>query len=200
MKRNKLSRRVIRFGVFQPIARAVMVVSAVAVLATGVTYAALQSPGATLTGNTISTATADLRIGTATTFGATKAGFSFNNVVPGGSPAPIDGNIFYMKNYGSAPLALKASIGSTPINSSNVDLSKVHIVLSRVDGSPSQKFSVSALVAAHATGGLAVTDNLVGTTPGQYKIQVAMDDDAFAGTTASISGVDIVFTGTIVSQ
>ena len=49
------------------VSRAVGVISAVVVLMTGVTYAALQSPQATLTNSTISSATADLRIGTSAT-------------------------------------------------------------------------------------------------------------------------------------
>jgi hypothetical protein len=183
---------------FQPIARAVMVVSAVAVLATGVTYAALQSKQASLTGNTISTASADLRIGTsASTFSNTRSGFDFINIVPGAQPAPTDGNAFYLKNYGTAPLALKVAISSVPANISTVNLDKVYLTFTRVDTTTTQKFSVASLVASNASGGVAITDNLAGGFVAQYKTQVSMDDEAFTGTSATVGGVDIVFNGTV---
>ncbi len=186
---------------FQPIARAIIVVSAVAVLATGVTYAALQSQTATLTGNSISTATADLRIGTsASTFNNTRTGFNFANIVPGAVPSPTEGNSFYLKNYGTAPMALKVSIGTVPTNVSNVDLTKVYVVFTRVDTSASQKLSVASLVAGHTSGGSAVTDVLAGGAIAQFKTQVVMDDDAFTGQSATVDGIDLVFTGTVIPQ
>jgi hypothetical protein len=154
MKRSKSNRIGMQWANikgFQPIARAIIVVSAVAVLATGVTYAALQSQTASLTGNSISTATADLRIGTtASTFSNTRTGFSFANVVPGAVPSPVEGSSFYLKNYGTAPMALKVAIGTVPTNASSVDLTKVYIVFTRVDTSATQKLSVASLVAANA--------------------------------------------------
>lgn len=186
----------------QPLMRAVMVVSSVAVLATGVTYAALQSKTASLTGNSISTATADLRIATGdgSSFSSTRAGFSFSSIVPGAAAAPVDGNSFYLKNYGTAPMALKASIGTVPANTANVDLSKVYFVINRVDTNTSQKLSVASLVAANTSGGTALTDNLAGGATAQYKTQVVMDDDAFSGQSATVSGIDLVFSGFVVAQ
>lgn len=186
---------------FQPVARAVMVVSAVAVLATGVTYAALQSQAATLTGSSISTATADLRIGTtASTFSNTRTGFSFANIVPGAVPSPADGNSFYLKNYGTAPMALKVAINSVPANTANVDLTKVYLVFTRFDTTATQKLSVASLVTAMSSGGTALTDSLSGGATAQYKTQVTMDDDAFTGASATVGGIDLVFTGTVISQ
>jgi hypothetical protein len=186
----------------QPLMRAVMVVSSVAVLATGVTYAALQSKSASLTSNSISTATADLRIATGdgTTFSTSRTGFSFASVVPGAAAAPADGNSFYLKNYGTVQMALKVAISTVPANVSNVDLSKTFFVITRVDTSSVQKLSVATLVSANATGGTALTDNLAGGATAQYKTQVVMDDDAFSGQSASISGMDLVFNGTVVAQ
>ncbi len=186
---------------FQPLARAVMVISAIAVLATGVTFAALQSQQASLIGNTMRTASADLRIGTsASTFGATRTGFDFNGFVPGGSPVPAEGNVFYLKNAGTALLALKMSVGSTPTNVSAVDLSKVNIIITRVDSTQSQTFPLTTLVESHASGGVALTDAMSGNTIGQYKVQVSMAADAFTGTSAEIGGIDLVFVGSSVAQ
>ncbi len=187
---------------FQPIARAMVVVSAVVVLATGVTFAALQSQRAILTGNSIQTASADLKIGTtATSFGATRTGFSFSGLVPGGAAVPADGNTFYLKNGGTANLALKVTTNAPPTNLGEVNLDKVYILVSRTDlATPStpQKLSLSSLVGSPATGGLVLTDTLAGTTVGQYKIQAVMDEDAFSGQSAEIGGIDLVFSGSSV--
>jgi len=186
---------------FQPFLRAIVVISSVTALATGVTFAALQSQNAVLTGNTISTATADLRIGTsATSFGASRTGFSFTGVVPGGPAAPSDGNMFYLKNYGTPLLGLKVAVSSVPTNTSNVDLSKVFLVLTRLDTNTVQSLALDKLVSSNATGGLALTDPLAGGATAQYKAQVQMSTDAFTGTNADIGGIDLVFSGTAVTQ
>lgn len=179
--------------------RAVVVISAVAVMATGVTYAALQSQQATLTGNSMQTATADLRIGTsASSFAASRTGFAFNNLVPGGAAVPTEGNTFYLKNYGSVPMTLKVTIGATPANTNAVDLTKTYLVFTRVDTNVSQKISVQSLVASEPTGGTVLTDNIDGNAVGQYKVQAIMDEDAFTGTSASVGAMDIIFVGTVV--
>ena len=179
------------------VSRAVGVISAVVVLMTGVTYAALQSPQATLTNSTISSATADLRIGTsATSFSSTRVGFNFVDLIPGGIAAPVDGNIFYLKNYGNANLGLHISIGSIPVNLSNVDLTKVSFVMTRLDTSTVQVFTVKTLVDSYINGGLSLTDSLSGSTVAEYKLQAIMSADAFTGQTAQISDLDLVFTGT----
>jgi len=179
------------------VSRAVGVISAVVVLMTGVTYAALQSPQATLTNSTISSATADLRIGTsATSFASTRIGFNFVDLIPGGLAAPVDGNIFYLKNYGNAKLGLHISIGSIPVNLSNVDLTKVSFVMTRLDTSTVQTFTVKTLVDSYINGGLSLTDSLSGSVVAEYKLQAIMSADAFTGQTAQISDLDLVFTGT----
>jgi len=179
------------------VSRAVGVISAVVVLMTGVTYAALQSPQATLTNSTISSATADLRIGTsATSFSSTRVGFNFVDLIPGGIAAPVDGNVFYLKNYGNANLGLHISISSIPVNLSNVDLTKVSFVITRQDTSTAQTFTVKALVDSYINGGLSFTDSLSGSVVAEYKLQAIMSADAFTGQTAQISDLDLVFTGT----
>ena len=179
------------------VSRAVGVISAVVVLMTGVTYAALQSPQATLTNSTISSATADLRIGTsATSFSSTRVGFNFVDLIPGGIAAPVDGNVFYLKNYGNANLGLHISISSIPVNLSNVDLTKVSFVITRQDTSTAQTFTVKALVDSYINGGLSFTDSLSGSVVAEYKLQAIMSADAFTGQNAQISDLDLVFTGT----
>ncbi len=186
----------------QPLMRAVTVIASVAVLATGVTFAALQSQQIALTGNTLQTATAGLQIGTsAASFATSRAGFAFRDVIPGGPAAPTVGNDFYLKNSGSAALTIKAAVSSTPVNSGNVNLSKVYVVFTRIDANTPQKIALSTLVSGYATGGTPLTETLAGNgAVAQYKMQVAMDSDAFTGTDTNITGIDVVFTGTAVTQ
>lgn len=185
----------------QPLVRAVTVIAAVTILVTGVTYAALQSQQNVLTGNSIQTATANLQIGTSDgTFGTSRSGFSYEDVIPGGAAVPAGGNVFYLRNGSTPALALKMAVSSTPANASNVDLSKVYMVLTRADTDATQKLALSTLVSSYASGGVAVTDNLAGGATAQYKMQVQMDADAFTGTNADINSIDVVFSGTAVTQ
>lgn len=177
-----------------PLLRAVLVVGVVGAVVTGVTFAALQSQQAALTGNSIQSATADLRIGTsASTFDSARSGFNFKDVIPGGQPMPTDGHSFYLKNYGTAPLSLKVVIGNTPTNVSSIDVSKVHLQLTRVDSDTVQTASLQGLM----TTGLAITDPITPSSVVQYKLRAVMDEDAFSGTGAALSGIDLVFSGVV---
>jgi hypothetical protein len=179
--------------------RALSVVASVGILVAGVTFAALQSQQAVLSGNTIQTASANLLIGTAsatsTAFSNSHSGFSFANVVPGGSAQPADGNVFYLKNTGTATLTLKMAVSGTPTNTSNVDLTKVSVTVTRTDTNATQTATLQSLL--DNTGGLSLTDNLTPASTGvQYKLSVSMSADAFTGSSASIGAIDFVFSGT----
>jgi hypothetical protein len=179
--------------------RALSVVASVGILVAGVTFAALQSQQAVLSGNTIQTASANLLIGTAsatsTAFSNSHSGFSFANVVPGGSAQPADGNVFYLKNTGTATLTLKMAVSGTPTNTSNVDLTKVSVTVTRTDTNATQTATLQSLL--DNTGGLRLTDNLAPASTGvQYKLSVSMSADAFTGSSASIGAIDFVFSGT----
>lgn len=183
-----------------PLVRALTVVSAVGVLVTGVTFAALQSQQVVLAGNSIQTATAGLLIGTASAtssaFSSSQSGFTFAGVVPGGPAIPTDGSSFYLKNSGTATLALKLSVGTTPTNTSDVDLSKVSVTILRVDTGTSQTATLESLVDGYPSDGFALTDALAPSTTGtEYKVSVSMTEDAFSGSSATIGSIDFVFSG-----
>ena len=68
-----------------PILRAVVVITAIMAMAGGVTFAALQSPQAKLTGSTIQTATANLQVSSdGINYAAGQQGYAFGGLVPGG--------------------------------------------------------------------------------------------------------------------
>jgi hypothetical protein len=169
----------------------------------GVAFALLQSQQNTLTGNTIETGSADLRISTnATTFTTSHTGFDFNSLIPGGPAQPAAGNAFYLQNTGTSSLALKLAVSSVPTNPDNVDLSKVTVVLTTVGSSNApQSFSLQSLIASAPTGGIALTgSSLPSGMLQQYKLQVALDIDAVHGQNGNIGNLDLAFTGVAVSN
>lgn len=93
-----------------PVIRAVVVIGAVMALATSVTFAALQSQ-ATLTNNTISTATAGLKLWDGDSFESSAPGVAVEGLIPGDWSE--DYNI-YFQNDGEGPLFLSASVPAEP--------------------------------------------------------------------------------------
>lgn len=191
-------KRMRNFKQLGPIARAVGVVGAVAIIISGVTFATLQSQQAVLTGNTIQSATADLKIGISTSsFSASRAGFTFPEVIPGVAPAANSGSFVYLKNSGSAAMTVKMTIGSTPTNTSNIDLSKVSFLVTRVDTNKVTTASLKELIDGYPSNGVALQDKIDSNNAPQYKIQAIMAADAFSGTSATLGNIDLVFTGTM---
>lgn len=184
-----------------PLLETLAIIVAVGVVSTSVTFAALQSPAATLTNNTVNVGAADLRIGTnGTTFTVPSiAGFTFDGVVPGGPAVPAAGNSFYLKNYGSAPLAIKVSVNTTPTNLNNVNLAKVYLDFTRIDdGSSELSIPLKTLMDTNSTGGYTLNETIQSNSIAQFSLRVSMDADAYSGTGVgvSISGISLAFTGT----
>lgn len=173
------------------------VVTAVMVIVAGVTFAALQSQAATMKGNTIQTATASLKVSSdGTNYTDTLTGYQFNNLIPGGNAMPTSGYSVYLRNDGTAPVAIKLSAATTISNPDNVDLSKVYITLEPVNFiGTAQKMSLQDLLTDDPAAGVALT----GATrlgAGQslwYYMRVSMDADAVSSPSASIGNLDLKF-------
>jgi hypothetical protein len=184
-----------------PLVRTIGILSAVGIITTAVTFAALQSNGNALTGNTIQTATASLLIstqGTAGSFSASVPGFNFTGLVPGGSPQPVANNYtVYLQNTGTANLKLLLNVPTLPVVTGTVDLSKVMVLLAQPSGiglpQPVQAIPLSSLIAGTVSVNNANV-NMGGTIA--YHVQVSMDSDAVTGNGVSISGLDLSFSGT----
>jgi hypothetical protein len=175
---------------------------AVTVAVGGVTFAALQSQQAKLTGNTIQTAVANLQISSdGVTYSNSQTGFAFANLIPGGPATPATGYTFFLKNAGGTPLALKLAASSAPGNPNGVDLTKVHVILTPASGGQPESFTLQSLLDNAATGGDALTSPaaLFSGNSQQFSIQVVMDSDAVAGSSAIINNLDLSFTGTAVN-
>jgi len=183
---------------FLPLIRAITVVSAVGITTTLVTFAAMQSTGNALTGNTIQTATASLQISTTGSYYSDSVpGFSFNNLIPGGAAQPAANNYMaYLKNTGTSSLSLSLAVPTTPTVTGTVDLAKVLVLITppTVGGVPgvTQSFSLASLIAGKVT----IENSLlpVGSVA-SYHMQVNMAADAVSGNGATISSLDLVFSG-----
>jgi len=181
-----------------PVVRAIAVLSAVGITTTLVTFAAIQSSGSALTGNTIQTASASLLISNNnSTWANDVGGWNFSGVVPGGPALPANGSyVVYVKNTGDAPMTLALTVKTPPTVTGAVDFAGVHILLTPTTGGTAQSFALSALLA----GNVAITGSSIqpyGATILSYKVQVLMDASAVTGSSASITGLNLSFVGTV---
>lgn len=182
--------------------KATLVVLSVIAVSGGVSFAALTSQDK-LTGSTIQTATANLRLSVdGINFANSQPGFSFDGIVPGGQSVPTDGYDLYVRNTGITPLELKLSVASSVSNPDNVDLSKVHVIVAQLGGSSAQNFTLQSLITSNVTGGISINSpiQLASGATAVYKMRISMDNDAVDGSSASISNLDFNFNGTAVSQ
>ena len=190
-----------RFTNFKVWLRLIVAIIIGGMATTGVTYAALQSQQAILSGNTIESATAALQLSKdGGNYSSSTTGFDFAGLVPGGvaMPSQYGGHPLWLKNTGSAGLNLNVTVNGAPTTSGDIDLSKVSLVLTPVTGGgTAQTIPLSSLIGASAgtTTTLSVPTLTSGTTM-QYKIQMQMASDAFSGSSATISNLNLVFAGT----
>lgn len=183
-------------------ARLIVAVSVMIVGGGGVAYAALQSQTVTLTGNSIQTASAGLQISSnGTTYATSQAGFNFADIIPGGSAVPATGNLVYVRNVGSTALSLRMLISGTPSNLDNVDLNKVHVIVTPISGGSVQNFTLAALIGSASSGGLNIlsASNILPGSTFNLRLQVQMDTDAISGPLATINNLDFAFGGVAVA-
>lgn len=174
------------------------IITALVMLAGGVAYAALQSQQVKLTGNTIQTASANLMISAdGINYNSTQPGYNFSGIVPGGPAVPTGGQKVYIKNTGNAAVVLKMFVNSTPTNPDSVDFNKVTIVITPIGGGTTQTVSLQTLMSSQSTGGITLSTpiSLAAGSSAGYSVSISMATDAVNGSSATIGGVDFVFTG-----
>lgn len=185
----------------KPYARAGFVVAAVCAIVSAVTYAAL-SDRATLADNTISSATSELKISKNNiSYGSSKPGFAFNDVVPGSFAVPVTGHAFWLRNDGDVPLQLNVGVVPSPTSTvlpgpGEIDFSKVKLHFQRVGGGPEVEFTLQGLIDANATSGLELGEILAVDDDSElFTIKASYLPDAFTGSNATLEDLDIVFFG-----
>jgi len=192
-----------KFKGFSPLVRAIGVFSAVAVIVGGVTFAAISS-SVTLTGNTFSTANADLKIWNGSEYTDTSTGFTVNNLVPGQFSDP---NFFYFRNDSGTPLDLTAEVTGNPTTTGVankdvtlqfksyapgcVDNTKEYTLAELKDATPDE-LPCNPL-ASGATGNSGVQN-----TEGNYSVAFKVDNVNKNG--ATVSGLNLRFTGMVGSN
>jgi hypothetical protein len=188
------------------IARGVGVIGATVALLAGVTFAALTST-ATLSDNTLATATANLTVSNdGTTFGATEAGFTVAGLVPGSGVT----DPFYLSNTGGVNLGLTLQAVPNPSDStitetgttSATDLSNVTVVVTNLNTGNSNTYTLAQLVSGVQPLTDALNAGVTGTTspvnaPGDYSVHFDINPaTVVGGGPATVSGFDLVFAGT----
>ncbi|MEK7153734.1 MAG: hypothetical protein AAB834_07305 [Patescibacteria group bacterium] len=185
--------------------RATSMLGAVSAVVVGATFA-LPPVSATLTNSSLTAASADLVVDGPdenATFGATDAGFTFDNLFPGAVNFSAPQN-FALKNTGTTDLkiAVSSTGGSGTLDPTKVDLKFVHI------GTGTEiVYTLADLDTAKDLPGVSgATDSLGGdedpeTAPAEgetnnFTLQVKLDDDAVNSRT----GFNLVFTGTPVDE
>lgn len=186
-----------------PVARAILVIGAVMALVTSVTFAALTS-SATLTGNTIGTASAnaDLLLWNGSEFAPTAPGFSFTGLVPGQKSDKFN---FYFKNNGNTDLDLTARVDGLPEFSEGLTAADVTLKFAG-----SCKDAVSVTLADLLAGPVALPCNplkagaqgVIGEkwNNANYHVTVKIADSVGLSETGhSVGPFDIIFDGTSVA-
>lgn len=187
-----------------PVVRAAGVISAVAIVTGGVTFAALSS-SVTLSNTTLSTADANLQIYSFTNaaFGTEAEGFNLGNLVPG---QYSDEQKFYLKNNGDTALNITARVLSDENltatglgNNESLTLRFTSDKAGCVDNT--SEATLGELIAGEVelpcnplSVGAAGNSGVDG-TEGNYSVAFKFAD----GVDADISGLDLRFTGTVTS-
>ncbi|MEJ0073790.1 MAG: hypothetical protein WDN27_07040 [Candidatus Saccharibacteria bacterium] len=180
-----------------PVVRAIGVLSAVGIITTLVTFAAIQSTGNALTGNTIETATATLQISKdGTNFSDNVTGYDFNGLVPGGAAQPVTGYMVALHNTGSTNLALSLAVPAAPVTTGAPDLGKVWVVLTPYNPGGGTYAPQSIRLSDLVAGKVALTAARLNAGAFAYfHLQIGMDTDAITGGGATITGLDLSFSG-----
>lgn len=207
-----------------PVARAIVVIGAVMALATSVTFAALQAQ-ATLTNNTISTATAGLKIWDGDSFESTAPGVNVEGLIPGDWSEKYN---VYFQNDGEGPLYLTATVPEEPALPEGMEDygftgwenlkvaftgycapdynshdKKQRGWYNREDKNFVVKTDMAALLAGEVElpcGPLAegaTGDSNTPKTAGNYSMSFKIADEAITGDSAGVGSFDIVFNGSL---
>lgn len=183
------------------IARAVSVIGATTVLATGVTFAALTSNVATLSNNSIAETTAALSVfdpanGFVTT---TTTGFTVSDLVPG-TPSAL--KAFYLKNDGTSALdiAVKSSL---PAQYSGLsDYTDLKVKFTNTNTGDTTDTDMMTLINGNVTLNgaelpVGAQGDGNGNVAGNYAVQFEIAADKVTGSTLKVTDFDLDFVGTV---
>lgn len=180
------------------IVRSVGVIAATAILATGVTWAALSSSPVTLDDTNLTTGTASLKIWDGSTFTASAPGFQINNLIPG---TDSDAQRFYFQNDGDISLNLTARVIGSPGSTGITSWGGVKVIFTEEESGLTQEYTISELIAGPVDlPGDGVEAGVQGDSnstnaDGNYNVRFNIESDNVTGSSASITDLDIQFDG-----
>jgi len=182
-----------------PVMRATLVISAVAVLVTGVTFAL--SSQATLAQNSFSVGSADLVLDVTSDadndYVDSEPGFTFVDLLPG-TPSAAYG--ISLRNQGDGPLDIAVHIPGPVTIPAGLDATKVKVKFEKVAGvvGVDREFSLAELIDTGDDPEILVQDVAANAVdPIDYNVRVLVQPDAVAGEGGvSVNNFDLVFTGT----
>ncbi len=191
----------LRLRSINPVLRATGVIGVTAAMVTGVTFAALNTQ-ATLTDNTISTATVGLEVGlTADNLSATEDGFDVTGLIPG---TGVDQD-FYLRNTGNTPLDVTANVPNLPAAPEDgYGFTGFENLTVKLTSEACAEVINTNMQALH-DGQVALPCNAlddVGAegTATKYTAHIDILPDAVSGTHAGVGNFNLVFTGATVSS
>jgi len=173
-----------------PVARGLIAIGAVAALATGITFAALNSQ-ATLSGNTIS-ATQGLQLSTdGSTYAGSIPGFAFD-VTPGDTTGVSQS--FYLKNTTSSAISLNLSVpAAVTFTGGTVNNSDVDLALSCTTPTLTLNSDLGSLTSSPVS----IAGTLSAGSTANCNVTATMTNDAITtGTSVSSNSFDLQFDGT----
>lgn len=171
--------------------KSIGLVLATMVVTSGVAFAIFQSRS-TITGNSISTANVDLLVSAdGVNYSHTISGYDFEDILPTGHAAPLNGHSIYLKNAGRVPLSLSLAVDGPPSNPHNVDLMKFNFSLTDASGVTAPRGFILKLL---VDGGLPIEGALAPGAVREYRLQALAADDAPLG--VAISDINLAIVGT----
>lgn len=188
-----------------PVVRAVGVFSAVAIIAGGVTYAAM-SDTAALSDSTVSSANADLLVSNGGAYSQEVNGFDFNNFIPGNY---TEAKNFYLNNQGQTALKVTAHVPHAPTTVDGYGFTgweNLLVKISALDPDCDNKVvntNMQALLDGQVNmpcnplgAGIAGSANGVDNA-GDYTIAFKINSNQVTGSQVDIDDIDFQFTGTV---
>lgn len=175
-----------------PVLRAIAVIGVVAALVTSITLAL--SSSATLTNNTISSASVNLLVNNqedaTDDFVESEAGFAFDNLVPG---TPSEAMNFQLRNSGELPLDVYVQITGESALPVGVDGSDITFTFTSLTGDPTVTKTWAELIAAP---GALLVNNMAANPSASEDIEVTVTlDESISAESVDITAFNFTFTG-----
>jgi hypothetical protein len=187
------------------VARSIAVIGGMGALIAGVTFAALNTNPATLSSNTLSTATADLQISNGGGFGSSAAGFNVTGLVPGDGS---DHKKFYLKNNGDLDLALTVHVPSAPVAPAGgygfTGWQNLKVFIKDMNSGDVTETNMNDLLAGDVPLGTTLGQGVAGdpgsaTAAGNFELWYDINPASLTGGSAGVGAFDLQFMGTSTS-